>query len=701
MKFLKQFLLPVVSLSITSPLAALQLELPQTAEAQGWLFRVGSAAITKITAGSGETVPDYLTVTDFFGNAQTVKTDKNQEATTIRLPLTATGFFTVSSDGKIIQPFAVLPPKNNIDGKDNPFGVNFHLTRIPLAEAKREVEIAQYIGYDWGRGCLFDWDDARDGDTAKLFARHQPLIDFLAASKLHILHGIYFFPPQHTGAPAHSEYIVYSRTAPEDLTPATQFAELIAKRLPFVTYWEVGNEPNADIFWRGRWKNFVAGNDREVIKDYVDFLAACSQGFRQGNPGVKVLYAGLTSAGPESGSYPNFLSTSLHFGAHKYFDIMNAHYKADLGKYRQIMGQYQVCAPIWVTEIGSSSSGNGRTERTQVIADLTEQIVQLAEGAQKVFKYDLRDDGVNPNDQEHNFGLLKRNFNPKPSLVANAVMISQLADSKFVKALNLIGDSNAGYLKAFEFQNAAGQTVNAVWLSAASKAKIKLTTDETTITVTDCMGNARQITPSNRIVELEIADLPIFIGGKLISRPGEPVYPHDILMKSIAVPLKNGDFEEGGLNGWGNNFDPAVGKTACTGKTVHRGSGAAEITVNAPGEKSFKCFFQRVDIKSYQAMLKPGQYLKMKFSIYHRRSEVTGRGSTVALLFYNDKKERFGGCEDSYRIGSHDWKQVELEGKIPANCEMLGVEYYLAPASTGQIQIDNVSLTLEIWGPDR
>lgn len=656
-----------------------------------WVHAPGEKVTVKLELDAPVDGVPVVTVTGIDGESRPltdVKYIPGGKSAEFTLPTATPGYFQLRSGNTLRQSYAVIPmPDAARSTFDNPFGVNFHLTRIPLAEAKREVRMARRIGLDWGRGSLFDWSDSRD-ESDEVFQRFQPLIDFIAEAGMHQLHSIFFIPKYASSAPPGSEYIVYSRSVGEDLTPAEEFCRKFAARCPFIEYWEVGNEPDADLFWRGRWKNIIAGDDEAIIRDYVDFLAACSRGFKAGNPEAKILYAGLTSRGPVGHTYRPFLATSLKAGAAQYYDIMNTHYVADLDKIRAVMKSNNAPAvPIWVTEIGSSSGGHGRSERSQIVADLTQQIEQLAAGAQKVFKYDFRDDGTNPNEQEHNFGLVRRDFSPKPSYVAAATLIRLLHAAKFDRTLNLVKNSDNGYMKGFRFLNSDGRPVNVIWLNAAPAAKCKIKSD-TPLTLVDAMGRERELLPVKGEIQLQLDELPVFLLGDVKDAPGAPVYPVDQLLRSIPVPLKNPEFA--GMNGWQSTFDPAVAE-------VSTGDGAVKIIVNAPGETQFKCIFQRIDLEPYMAQLKPGEYYKLRLTARHRRGDVSGRGSTLAGILYNAEGKRFGSMEDSYRAGTHNWRDVDLAQTLPAQTRSVGVEYYVAPQTTGTFEFTAPVCELELW----
>lgn len=665
----------------------------QTANPLGWVFRTGEKATAALAGSPSATI----TVTDFYGKQQAVSAAADGS---FEVPTGVPGYF-VLRHGERTQSFAVIPPVPAHDAKQSPFGVNFHLTRVPLDQAKREVRMAQFIGCDWGRGILPDWSDIPAGETdgTNLFNRYAPLFDFLKESGLHLLGGIYYVPRYASGAPEGVEYIVYSRVPGDDLTPATEFSRELAKRLPFIRHWEIGNEPDAELFWRGRWKHAMVGDDAAIIGDYVDFLSAGAKGFREGGgKGVKILFAGPTSSGIIGHSYRPFFATSLAKGAADHFDIMNIHYSTPIGEVRRIMAEQKAAPrPVWVTEIGGSSGGHGWTPRSQIVEDLMQQVKQLADGAEKLFKYDFRDDGVNPNDAEHNFGMVQRDFSPKPNYAANATLIRMLLNTRFEKELNVVKAADSGYLKGYAFVAPGGKTVSVFCLNAAKKAEVALRTPDKEVLLTDVMGVERTVPAKNGVVRLTVDELPFFLTGRIADAPGKPVYPEDKLVRTIPLPLKNSGFEEGGLTGWQPTFSKEITRWSIVSGAA--GKNALRIDVAAPGEAGFRSVFQLIDLKPWFAQLKPNEYLKFKVSCSTRRENVVGRGSTLAGLYYNAEGKRIGGIEEPYRTGTHGWRTLSAftRGEVPPQAVRLGIEYYIAPKTTGRFEVDDVRAELEVW----
>ncbi|SAL38914.1 hypothetical protein [Caballeronia humi] len=93
---------------------------------------------------------------------------------------------------------------------------------------------------------------------------------------------------------------------------------------------------------------------------------------------------------------------------------------------------------LWITEIGwpSSPLSAGLSEPAQAANIARTYLLSRRYAAvESVFWYDFVDDGVNPNDKEANFGLLRADLTPKPSYVAASVLMRMLDTRKWDHAL--------------------------------------------------------------------------------------------------------------------------------------------------------------------------------------------------------------------------------------------------------------------------
>jgi hypothetical protein len=108
--------------------------------------------------------------------------------------------------------------------------------------------------------------------------------------------------------------------------------------------------------------------------------------------------------------------------------------------------------PIWLTEIGwASNSLKERAQQRGTQAEFVQgdylirsTVQALAAGAQVVMWYDLREDAV-PSPEESSFGLIRRDFSPKPAYAAFSTMAHVLAGSQYQAQVRLADEDVYAY----------------------------------------------------------------------------------------------------------------------------------------------------------------------------------------------------------------------------------------------------------------
>jgi hypothetical protein len=198
---------------------------------------------------------------------------------------------------------------------------------------------------------------------------------------------------------------------------------------------EAWNEPN----WNS---NLVTG---DITGTYAAMLKAFYAGAKQGNPNVDVL-AGATAYADIS-----FFRGLWANGGRGYYDGLSVHPYADgaspsdtsvthsfIGQLQALHAAQQAVGdntPIWVTEFGWPTGTSKGANTEQQSADYLQQAFSILSGLSYVrgaTVYQLRDMGSNPADPEDNFGLLHRDFTPRPAYAA------------FKQAMQGAGGSSAG-----------------------------------------------------------------------------------------------------------------------------------------------------------------------------------------------------------------------------------------------------------------
>lgn len=163
-----------------------------------------------------------------------------------------------------------------------------------------------------------------------------------------------------------------------------------------------------------------------------------------------------------------------------------------------------IAKPIWITELGWPTSLFNVDEQTQAQYLVRGAVLSLAAGVQKFFWYDYLNDGTAFYASEQNFGLLRqpdaaRRYTPKPSFVAYATLIRQLAHQAFISGGNIGNDI---YDERFS-------TVHVLWSTSDHRAIV--VTSSRPLIVTTMTGKVQIYTPSAGRVILPLSEDPVYV----------------------------------------------------------------------------------------------------------------------------------------------------------------------------------------------
>ena len=292
--------------------------------------------------------------------------------------------------------------------EDSPFG--FH-PAVPF-------EIAKDMGVKWTRGAetpyLF-WkmiDPQKKGSSAyfkwkSMTTRPDGVEDFIDYDKLSLVKksGLSMLQNIDVQSPAvERSHLKSGSWLPADETAYKAFVREAVKRYSFISYWQIGNEPNL----------------KTGPFDYAKFQQITYEAIKEANPGAKVLIAGLAgnmdTASINDKSYESVLKELKG----KYIDIFDIHFYGDakggtLAKnegdgrqprflgYRDFKTVYSYYrglldkngfsrVPIWITEMGTFSGTVGlaphsltQTEAEQARDLLKRYVYPLSLGVKKIF----------------------------------------------------------------------------------------------------------------------------------------------------------------------------------------------------------------------------------------------------------------------------------------------------------------------------
>ncbi len=193
----------------------------------------------------------------------------------------------------------------------------------------------------------------------------------------------------------------------------------------YVDAYEVWNEPNLSYF------NYeLLGTPQDYAQLYLDTRAIV----KELDPTAIVLCGAITDV-PNSGeayaegifdyiaSQGNVNTLIDGFSVHQYTNDPDIAYPKYLNMWEEIFDSYGYTGDVWMTENGVSTETGNNTD-TQQAAYVAKIGVQWenylkTNGRNGVnIWYDLRDDGTDATEYEHNLGLVDYDYNPKESYYA-------------------------------------------------------------------------------------------------------------------------------------------------------------------------------------------------------------------------------------------------------------------------------------------
>lgn len=224
--------------------------------------------------------------------------------------------------------------------------------------------------------------------------------------------------------------------------------------------WEIWNEPNIS-FWK----------PKPDVTQYNTLALATCRAIRAVDPRATII-------GPATSEIPlKFLEEHFACGILEYLDGVSVHpYRSyakppetaaeEYAKLRELIARYappgKKDLPILSGEWGYASHTRGVSLDTQAAFAARQQLANLLAGVPLSVWYDWKNDGPDPDEREHNFGLVNLDLSPKPAYQAIKTLTTELAGYRIERRLDLGRDTDY----ALVLRRAGGADKLALWTSA-------------------------------------------------------------------------------------------------------------------------------------------------------------------------------------------------------------------------------------------
>ncbi|MGF6755980.1 beta-glucosidase [Paraburkholderia sp. GAS42] len=245
--------------------------------------------------------------------------------------------------------------------------------------------------------------------------------------------------------------------SPEARARFVRYVDAVVERYgKTVKSWEVWNEPDFNKVGYTQYLDLLKDTYRTIKQRSPDStVISCGGGGAGGGPGADCMVALIKNGG---------LNDQDGFSVHPYMppNTPEKGYKAvgapidavsipTTWPYLKQFAADHVKADgrqlqVWVTELGWPVNPKvpGQDEATEAANLARSYLLSRRYATVRVlFWYDFIDDGPDPNNPEHNFGILRHDLSPKPAFVAASVLSSTLGNRSWSKTLVDTDDTKA------------------------------------------------------------------------------------------------------------------------------------------------------------------------------------------------------------------------------------------------------------------
>lgn len=456
------------------------------------------------------------TIRDFRGNTvSSGSTTLNETAWKLDYQPEKTGWYelnwqAVDSSGQtkaqFRRAFSVYPAVKS-SGRDFRYGVCTHtVTRREGSDYAREIALMKALGIDIAREGMA-WEMIQPTPGTWNYQKFDAYVRDMSAAGIELQSVLAYSPKwASTGNQQASDWNDWNKVAPQLDAYLKYVATTVERYKGQVHYWEIWNEPDVQ-FWRSS------------TQAYVDMFNAASRTIKEADPDAQVLNGGFAMASRKPNL--NFQRDFVNAAERKYWNIWAYHDYQTFGdtftRYTVRQANYTsvgATMPVWVNEGGFVCLASGG-EHDQALTLVKKLAMAPALGVKAYFWYDLRDDGTDPKEPEHHFGLVRHDFQPKPAFVAYQSLIGHLGHMAFESTLPQLPAGMYGVV--FRDPAATDQHVLVLWQEGQNNSRpIWIGGADKFSAIDDMMGNATEVLsyPSGSAVQLTDEPLYIRFSGK-------------------------------------------------------------------------------------------------------------------------------------------------------------------------------------------
>lgn len=373
------------------------------------------------------------------------------------------------------------------------FGVNIHF----VEPRENEIEMIAAAGFRFIR-MDFAWSRVERTKGKYDFSGYDRLVSSLARRKIRALFILdYGNRLYDKGLAPHTE---------EGRAAFSRFAAAAAKHFAGKgVLWEIWNEPNLDKFWR----------PKANVQDYGALAVEVCKAMRQADPKCTIV------APATSGIPLKFIETVFQAGLLEWLDGVTVHpYRGkapetatpDYERLRELIEKYappgKKGLPILSGEWGYSLLHHGGipfSAETQASYLARQFLANLMNDVRLSIWYDWHDDGPDPKETEHNFGIVTYTYELKPSYLAAKACLHTLSGLKFARRIPLESPDDYALL----FSNGNKQVI-ATWTTGRAHS-LSLPAEPQQVEIVSMTGETRQAKTERGQLHVTVDQNPQYI----------------------------------------------------------------------------------------------------------------------------------------------------------------------------------------------
>lgn len=382
---------------------------------------------------------------------------------------------------------------------DQSFGVNIHFIDTEAGELKMIADAGfRFVRTD------FVWELTERERGRYDFAPYDRLMSALDAHKLRALLILDYGNPLYTKGKS-------VRTA-EARAAFARWAVAAAKH--FVgrgVIWEVFNEPNNPIFWP----------PKPNADEYAALAVELGRAFQRDMPAAQLV-------GPATAIDIPFLESCFRAGVLPYWSAVSVHpYRegkpelaaAEYAQLREMIIRFSGARTtermaLISSEWGYSSAWRGMNEEKQAVMLARQFLTNAANGIPLSIWYDWRDDGVDPKEPEHHFGLVRYEYRkgqtpvyePKPAYLAARTLIAHFSGYRFEERLK-IGSADDFVLVFVK----DGERRIAAWTTSATSQQVTIPETSGQFSITKVTGEDEGRLSANHGLAIKLTNSPVYL----------------------------------------------------------------------------------------------------------------------------------------------------------------------------------------------